>query len=423
MNRPTWRGESRVRTSLLTLALLALPAMAHADLTIVADVTAGSRMGGGAPEAAPAPQPQGAKQTITTYYKGRKARTEVKGGAVTIYDADAGKVFRLDPARKTYTVAALRDVLDGKDLGGMFGGGGGRFGGGGPGGFPGGGGGPGGDGGGFRRERGDRGTGGGGGEGGNAGETVERRERREQFRFGGPGGQDPNDPATRARFEQFRAQMQQQVQQFVSGISYATTLTMTENAERKTVAQQEAQRVDLKGEMKINLPAGGFPGGGRFGGGGGQNGGNRGGTAPQVPGTQLEGEVWVVRGNVFAHLPDNGRLGLFPSTAILNGPGAAAIAKSLSDRMVKASAVPVALTLRAKRSFPGRQGRPNGDQGGQGGGGETREMVQTTEMLVTALSPAVLPDTLFEVPADYTDATPGQAARPAAAGAAQPQRR
>ena len=315
MNRPTWRGEPRVRTSLLTLALLALPAMAHADLTIVADVTAGSRMGGGAPEAAPAPQPQGAKQTITTYYKGRKARTEVKGGAVTIYDADAGKVFRLDPARKTYTVAALRDVLDGKDLGGMFGGG--------------------------------------GGEGGNAGETVERRERREQFRFGGPGGQDPNDPATRARFEQFRAQMQQQVQQFVSGISYATTLTMTENAERKTVARQEAQRVDLKGEMKINLPAGGFPGGGRFGGGGGS-------AAPQVPGTQLEGEVWVVRGNVFAHLPDNGRLGLFPSTAILNGPGAAAIAKSLSDRMVKASAVPVALTLRAKRSFPGRQGRPNG---------------------------------------------------------------
>jgi hypothetical protein len=47
---------------------------------------------------------------VTTYLKGAKARREVEGGEVTLYDADAARVYTVDSAAKTYSVRAMKDA-------------------------------------------------------------------------------------------------------------------------------------------------------------------------------------------------------------------------------------------------------------------------------------------------------------------------
>jgi hypothetical protein len=382
-NKPTHQRLRGWRASVLALALLTVPAAAHADLTIVAEVTttgptsvaaraaAGAPAGGagGARETPPPPPPSlsgtTTKQTVTTYYRGRKARSEVKNGPVTLYDADAGKVYRLDPARKTYRVFALRDVLDGKvnPNGGLL-------------------------------------------------ASIAAAVPTVAFGRTAPGAAvavegapvpvegapaRPARPAPTPEEEARRRQMVEQVMNRVeSALSFRTTLTMSETSEQATVAQQQAQKIDLKGEINttFDTAALGFGAGGAaqpgvvaIPPGGARARGNAPGGAFQIPPTAVTGEAWVGRG-VFALLPDNGRLGLYPTTnGILTGPGAAQMAKTVADRMVKAQAIPLALRLNLAIASP------RGDQ----------SFTSSTEMLVTAVSGEALPDSLFAIPEGYTE--------------------
>src|SRR5262245_1712729 len=45
---------------------------------------------------------------VTTYLKGAKARREVAGGAVTLYDSETARVYTLDPDAKTYSIRAMK---------------------------------------------------------------------------------------------------------------------------------------------------------------------------------------------------------------------------------------------------------------------------------------------------------------------------
>lgn len=92
--------------SALGLALSAAPA--GADVKIVSDVTVTRQSTEGGDAGVPA------TQTVTTYYKGRYARVEVAGGPVTLYNDDAGRVYTLDPAAKTYYVLPLKQVQEGQ---------------------------------------------------------------------------------------------------------------------------------------------------------------------------------------------------------------------------------------------------------------------------------------------------------------------
>lgn len=83
-------------------ALLLAAQTARADMKIVSEMTVQ-----GQPGAQQGGQPQ--RQTVRTYYKGDKVRTEIPG-TVMIYDAAADKLIQLDPARKTYTVNALQKM-------------------------------------------------------------------------------------------------------------------------------------------------------------------------------------------------------------------------------------------------------------------------------------------------------------------------
>lgn len=53
-------------------------------------------------------------QTVTTYYKGANARTEVAGGTTTLYDGASGKIYTLSPADKTYYAQSYQDILEAK---------------------------------------------------------------------------------------------------------------------------------------------------------------------------------------------------------------------------------------------------------------------------------------------------------------------
>ena len=90
----------------LGVTLFAAPA--HADVKIVTDVTVTRQSTEGGDAGVPA------TQTVTTYYKGRYARVEVAGGPVTLYNDDAGRVYTLDPAAKTYYVLPLKQVQEGQ---------------------------------------------------------------------------------------------------------------------------------------------------------------------------------------------------------------------------------------------------------------------------------------------------------------------
>lgn len=79
---------------------------ARADVKVVSQTT----VSGATPQMA-AKMPAGG-QTVTTYYKGSKTRTEAGSGAtrqagITIYDSQANTVTTINPAQKTYTVTSL----------------------------------------------------------------------------------------------------------------------------------------------------------------------------------------------------------------------------------------------------------------------------------------------------------------------------
>jgi hypothetical protein len=108
--RQTARMNLTLAVGLLLAGTASLPA--RADLTIVTEVNT-SRSGGpaGAETAAPSPQ------TVTTYYKGDKARVEAADGTVTLYDRAAEKVYTLHPAEKTFSALPLKQMLErGADL-------------------------------------------------------------------------------------------------------------------------------------------------------------------------------------------------------------------------------------------------------------------------------------------------------------------
>ena len=99
---------SRARRAFLTawgLGLISLAAAARADVKIVSQITVTRQPDNGA-AAAP--------EMVTSYYKGRRARVEVAGGPVTLYNADSERVYTLDPIKKTYYVLPAKQVQEGR---------------------------------------------------------------------------------------------------------------------------------------------------------------------------------------------------------------------------------------------------------------------------------------------------------------------
>jgi hypothetical protein len=124
------RGASRQsRWSIVLAALAALSicvGVSRADIAITSEVTV---TGGPSQSQAEAPVSQGgtgapyvasggpqtkrvAPATVTTYYKGKMARTEVQGGQVPIYDGGESKVYILHPDQKTYSVLSVSQLLE-----------------------------------------------------------------------------------------------------------------------------------------------------------------------------------------------------------------------------------------------------------------------------------------------------------------------
>jgi hypothetical protein len=111
----------------LCSAYLLTPVFCFADITVVSEVTISGQPA--APSSAPkdntgnnseenrpalpaAPKVENSTRTVTVFYKDKKARKEVTGGSVTIYDGDAGKVYQLDGLSKTYTETSLKDAME-----------------------------------------------------------------------------------------------------------------------------------------------------------------------------------------------------------------------------------------------------------------------------------------------------------------------
>ena len=96
----------------------AFPGAAEADLTIVSQISVtGAMQPPTPPDAAPpdasAAAPAGKEPvTMTTYFKGRMARTEDKNGVVTIYDGVHNQVYKLDPAAKKYINISMRQAME-----------------------------------------------------------------------------------------------------------------------------------------------------------------------------------------------------------------------------------------------------------------------------------------------------------------------
>jgi len=87
----------------LTLGLAALTGAARADVQIVSEITViGNSDSNATVPASP--------ETITTDYKGNQARTEILGGPIALFDLGKDKVYRLDPAKKTYYVLPLKKM-------------------------------------------------------------------------------------------------------------------------------------------------------------------------------------------------------------------------------------------------------------------------------------------------------------------------
>ena len=100
----------RARRAFLTASSLGLVCLAVpvcADVKIVSEVTVTRQPDYNAADSR-------SPETVTTYYKGRLARVDVTGGAVTLYNGDSGRVYTLDPAKKTYYVLPLKQVQEGR---------------------------------------------------------------------------------------------------------------------------------------------------------------------------------------------------------------------------------------------------------------------------------------------------------------------
>ncbi|MEO7714701.1 MAG: hypothetical protein ABIY70_00745 [Capsulimonas sp.] len=112
------RTRQRAITLAIGVALAAIAAATRADVTIVSEVNVTGGMnrgggGGGRGFGGGAGAAQQFPKTVSLYYKGDKARSEEKGGPVTIYDAAAGKIYTLDTAKKTYYEQSLADIASG----------------------------------------------------------------------------------------------------------------------------------------------------------------------------------------------------------------------------------------------------------------------------------------------------------------------
>jgi hypothetical protein len=106
-----------------------LPAAAHADVTVIADVLVKGhlpqmQMQRGFTVSSQSPGPSGASAagqpetppqptSVTIRYRGKAARTDVAGGPVIIYDDGPGKAFTLQSDAKTYTAVPLKDAEKG----------------------------------------------------------------------------------------------------------------------------------------------------------------------------------------------------------------------------------------------------------------------------------------------------------------------
>lgn len=106
------RAQAKMRAGAgagLVLLLLAGPAAttARADAKIVAEITVKGQPTAPGMGAAPGAAPT--RQTVTTYYKGNRVRTD-GNGTIMLYDAAADTLLMLDPARKTYTVNAMQKM-------------------------------------------------------------------------------------------------------------------------------------------------------------------------------------------------------------------------------------------------------------------------------------------------------------------------
>ena len=97
----------RVCLAATGLGWICLAVSARADVKIVSDVTQTRQPDGGAADPA-------SQNTVTTYYKARRARVDVEGGTETLYNADSERVYVLDPAKRTYYVLPLKQVQEGR---------------------------------------------------------------------------------------------------------------------------------------------------------------------------------------------------------------------------------------------------------------------------------------------------------------------
>ncbi len=87
-------------------ALLLVACAARADVKIVSEVNVT-----GLPPQAQAQVKQTFPQTVMTYYKGDMTRTEL-AGSVVLYDCLGDKLYTLDPAKKTYTIASVQEMME-----------------------------------------------------------------------------------------------------------------------------------------------------------------------------------------------------------------------------------------------------------------------------------------------------------------------
>ncbi len=111
-------GLSAGLSAAALLGALAATDAARADVTVVSQVgvtevvqpALGQTVTQGTP---PPPRRESAHspQTVTAYYKGGNARTEITGSLVTLYNGDEGKIYTIDPSQKTYYVRSVKDTL------------------------------------------------------------------------------------------------------------------------------------------------------------------------------------------------------------------------------------------------------------------------------------------------------------------------
>jgi hypothetical protein len=363
----TDRGR-RCRRPLITttlsaaLALLA-PAAAHADLTVTCEVTttgqmpapppappAGPPPGDDATTAAPPEPPADAigpqgpvTRTVSVRYRGKKARVEYgKGGPVLIFDGEAGKVYTLDPAAKTYATASLKDV----------------------------------------REKGVAGGG-----------PV------------APGGMPPG-MADRMRTKVSADLKADKDAESLSVADRAATRYALTGSLKMEMDMPSGfpgggrlpPGGGFPGGAGGGFPGGGFPGGGfpRGGGGGGfpsggpggggPGGPGGGGRMPEPPSTDLTGSLLLTRE---VALPDNGRLGALPSVMVTLGEAAGPFYKGVLSKLEKQKAFPLGgeVTLETKTPFSQAPSQ------------------LTVRTAVKSVSADDLPDDLFAVPADYVKAS------------------